>query len=77
MTLVTFQNDYFCGFKQAQRREDDIAIVNAGMKVTLKSGTSEIEDLKLAFGGMAPKTVMALKAMKSLIGWYKNSKYTV
>ncbi len=42
--------------------------MNAGMKVTLKSGTSKIEELKLAFGGMAPKTVMALKTMESLIG---------
>ncbi len=33
------QHEYVCEFKQAHRREDDIAIVNAGMRVWLEQTT--------------------------------------
>ncbi|PVD26234.1 hypothetical protein C0Q70_13904 [Pomacea canaliculata] len=60
-------NEYFFGYKQSTRKEDDIAIVNAGMRVELDTlGT--VKDLALAFGGMAATTVMATKTMKQLIG---------
>ena len=68
------QNEYFYGYKQAHRRDDDIAIVNAGMRVIVQrdSSTSEwkVKDCALSYGGMAPTTVMALKTMKALVGRY-------
>ena len=62
------QNEYFAGYKQAQRREDDIAIVNAGLRVQFEDNTNIIQDVAFSFGGMAPVTVMATKAMKTLVG---------
>ncbi|CAL4058678.1 unnamed protein product, partial [Meganyctiphanes norvegica] len=66
----TDENEYFFGYKQARRRDDDIAIVNAGMKVCFKPNTNQVINLHLAFGGMAPTTVMANKTMKVLAGKY-------
>lgn len=61
------QNEYFLGYKQANRKEDDISIVNAGMRVVLDD-TAKVLDLSLAFGGMGPTTVMATTTMKQLQG---------
>eukprot|EP00884_Botryococcus_braunii_P020051 jgi/Botrbrau1/672/Bobra.0161s0055.1 len=58
-------------FKQAHRRDDDIAIVNAGMRALLAespSGGWEIADAHIAYGGVAPLTVMARKTEKALRG---------
>ena len=33
MTPLYWQDEYFYGYKQAYRREDDIATVNAGIRV--------------------------------------------
>lgn len=62
--------DYVKPFKQARRREDDISIVTSGMHIKLapKDGTFVIEHVALAFGGMAPKTVMAVKTAEMMIG---------
>mmetsp|Transcript_22291 Transcript_22291/g.36642 ORF Transcript_22291/g.36642 Transcript_22291/m.36642 type:complete len:1573 (-) Transcript_22291:148-4866(-) len=68
--------EYCFPFKQARRREDDISIVTSGMRIKLRptvtNGTIdrhwEIEDVSIAFGGMAPKTVMARKTMDALTG---------
>nr|KAG5712865.1 hypothetical protein BaRGS_007462 [Batillaria attramentaria] len=59
--------EFFYGYKQANRKEDDISIVNAGMRVVLDEKAA-ITDLSLAFGGMAPITVMATNTMIQLIG---------
>ncbi|KAI0235297.1 Xanthine dehydrogenase/oxidase [Lamellibrachia satsuma] len=64
----TRQNEYFYGYKQAHRREDDIAIVNAGMRVVLNDEENVIEQLTLSFGGMSPHTVMATNTAEQLIG---------
>ena len=37
VTSFHSQHEYFFGYKQARRREDDIAIVNAGLKVHLET----------------------------------------
>lgn len=62
--------EYVKPFKQARRREDDISIVTAGMKIKLASTANgyTIENISMAFGGMAPKTVMAAETTKSMIG---------
>jgi len=62
--------EYVKPFKQARRREDDISIVTSGMRIRLavKDGKYIIEDVGIAFGGMAPTTIMATNTMASLIG---------
>jgi len=62
--------EYVSPFKQARRREDDISIVTSGMKIKLKPDETGwiIEDISIALGGMAPKTVMATKTMATLAG---------
>jgi xanthine dehydrogenase/oxidase len=62
--------DYAKPFKQARRREDDISIVTSGMHIRLapKDGSFVIEHVALAFGGMAPTTVMAVETANVMIG---------
>ncbi|XP_071965549.1 xanthine dehydrogenase/oxidase-like [Antedon mediterranea] len=62
----TKQTEYFKAFKQAHRRDDDIAIVNAAFRVDFDENT--IRDCTLAFGGMAPTTKLAEETMKLMIG---------
>ncbi|KAH9509471.1 hypothetical protein Btru_045986 [Bulinus truncatus] len=64
----TTENDFFYGYKQACRREDDISIVNAGMRVDLGHNSRIIKDIQLAFGGMSVSTVLAIKTMEALKG---------
>ncbi|KAL7987417.1 hypothetical protein Chor_006336 [Crotalus horridus] len=62
------KGEYFSAFKQASRREDDIAIVTCGMRVRFQEETNRLEEIKLSYGGMAPTTVMAVKTCQELIG---------
>ncbi|KAJ8045748.1 Xanthine dehydrogenase/oxidase [Holothuria leucospilota] len=62
----TREDEYFYGFKQAQRKEDDISIVNAGMMVEFKENSNIVKEMRLAFGGMAATTIMAKKTMAKL-----------
>ncbi|XP_068009824.1 xanthine dehydrogenase/oxidase isoform X3 [Melanerpes formicivorus] len=68
------KGEYFSAFKQASRREDDIAIVTCGMRVLFQDGTSRVEEIKLSYGGMAPTTILALKTCKDLTGRDWNEK---
>ncbi|XP_063775025.1 xanthine dehydrogenase/oxidase isoform X2 [Pseudophryne corroboree] len=60
--------EYFSAFKQASRREDDIAIVTSGMKVAFKPDSHQVEQVKLSYGGMSHVTVLATEACKELVG---------
>ncbi|XP_041353247.1 xanthine dehydrogenase/oxidase-like [Gigantopelta aegis] len=62
------EQEHFYGYKVANRKDDDIAIVSAGLDVQFQKGTDVIENISCAYGGMAPTTVMALKTMAALIG---------
>ncbi|KAI8505444.1 hypothetical protein Bbelb_166330 [Branchiostoma belcheri] len=64
----TKENEYFLAYKQARRRDDDIAIVNAAFRVQFEEGTNVIRDIALSFGGMAPTTVMARNTANRLTG---------
>ncbi|XP_078674888.1 xanthine dehydrogenase/oxidase-like [Branchiostoma floridae x Branchiostoma belcheri] len=64
----TKENEYFLAYKQARRRDDDIAIVNAAFRVRFEEGTNVIRDIALSFGGMAPTTVMARNTANRLTG---------
>jgi xanthine dehydrogenase/oxidase len=63
--------EYVLPFKQARRREDDVSIVTAGLRVVLEpNGTEEwtVRDCSLAFGGMAPTTILAPGTAAALVG---------
>ncbi|KAM4041887.1 xanthine dehydrogenase/oxidase [Anomaloglossus baeobatrachus] len=60
--------EYFSAYKQASRREDDIAIVTSGMKVVFRPDSHRVEKIQLSYGGMAPITVMAKDTCSSLSG---------
>ncbi|KAM4084737.1 hypothetical protein ACJW30_08G155200 [Castanea mollissima] len=57
-------------FKQAHRRDDDIALVNAGMRVHLEEKGEKwvISDASIVYGGVAPLSLSALKTKEFLIG---------
>eukprot|EP00887_Chlorella_sp_A99_P006651 scaffold3.g6651.t1 len=63
--------EYVKEFKQAHRRDDDIAIVNAGVRLRLRpapAGGWEIGQAWVAYGGVAPKTIMAPAVAAALGG---------
>ncbi|KXZ53315.1 hypothetical protein GPECTOR_7g1209 [Gonium pectorale] len=68
----TRPNEYVKEFKQSPRREDDIAIVNAGMRVKLAPGAEEgvwvVEEAAVAYGGVAARAVMAPSVAAALVG---------
>lgn len=55
-------------FKQSPRREDDIAIVNAGVRLRLEPGSYKVADAAVAFGGVAATPINAPAVAKALIG---------
>ncbi|KAL5764909.1 hypothetical protein ACOSQ2_017503 [Xanthoceras sorbifolium] len=62
--------EYVKEFKQAHRREDDIAIVNAGMRVYLEEKGEEwvVSDASIVYGGVAALSVSARKTKEFIIG---------
>jgi xanthine dehydrogenase/oxidase len=61
------EGEYIRTYKQSKRKDDDIAIVNACLRVALEpSGT--VKSASLVYGGMAPTTVAARNAMEFLSG---------
>ncbi|KAJ2729819.1 hypothetical protein H4R23_003426 [Coemansia sp. Cherry 401B] len=46
-------------YKQAKRKDDDIAIVTCAMRVVVDPASGRVHDAAFAFGGMAPTTVLA------------------
>ncbi|XP_043271749.1 xanthine dehydrogenase isoform X2 [Venturia canescens] len=64
----TNSSQYFVAYKQAKRRDDDIAIVNMALNVTFKPETNEIVEARLAYGGMAPTTKLAVETCRQMVG---------
>jgi xanthine dehydrogenase/oxidase len=54
-------------YKQAKRKDDDIAIVTSGLRVSSTKG-GLVESCSFAFGGMAPTTVLAFKTQQAVLG---------
>ncbi|EZA48988.1 Xanthine dehydrogenase [Ooceraea biroi] len=71
----TKQTQYFIAYKQAKRRDDDIAIVNMALNVYFAPDTSVVQEAHIAFGGMAPTTILARQACQKMIGrkWDKTT----
>ncbi|KAL2024149.1 hypothetical protein VTK56DRAFT_9929 [Thermocarpiscus australiensis] len=65
--LTREKNEIFRAYKQAKRKDDDIAIVTAALKLRL-SDAGVVEVANLVYGGMAPMTVAAKKTNAYLIG---------
>ncbi|OLL25899.1 Xanthine dehydrogenase [Neolecta irregularis DAH-3] len=63
---ISRSREFVRAYKQAKRRDDDIAIVNTGMRVRL-SEKNIVEEISLAYGGMGPTTMQARNAMASLL----------
>jgi xanthine dehydrogenase/oxidase len=61
------QGEFVRAYKQAKRKDDDIAIVNAAIKLKLSSN-NVVEDISMAYGGMGPTTVQAKNTMEYLQG---------
>ncbi|KAK1761224.1 molybdopterin binding aldehyde oxidase/xanthine dehydrogenase [Echria macrotheca] len=64
---VTQKNEFFRSYKQAKRKDDDIAIVTSSLKVRLDDD-GIIQACNLVYGGMAPFTVAAKNANEFLKG---------
>ena len=61
------KGEYLRAYKQAKRKDDDIAIVNAALRVSL-SETHVVESVDLVYGGMAATTTAAREAVSYLKG---------
>ncbi|KAI4187597.1 MAG: hypothetical protein L6R41_002702 [Letrouitia leprolyta] len=61
------KGDFLRAYKQAKRKDDDIAIVNAALRVILDDD-HRVQHVNLIYGGMAPTTVSAKGATKYLKG---------
>ncbi|XP_023568150.1 aldehyde oxidase 2-like isoform X1 [Octodon degus] len=60
--------EFVSSFRQAQAPQNAIPHVSAGMRVLLAEGTSVIEDLSIAYGGVGATTVMAPRSCQQLLG---------
>ncbi|KAK8086202.1 Xanthine dehydrogenase [Apiospora phragmitis] len=64
--ITKAKGDYFRAYKQAKRKDDDIAIVTGALHVRVdEKGT--VEHCNLVYGGMAPFTVAAKKTNEYLM----------
>jgi xanthine dehydrogenase/oxidase len=61
------KGEYIRAFKQAKRKDDDIAIVNAALRVSLDDDFV-VKSANLVYGGMAPITTSAKKTQEYLTG---------
>ncbi|GMT22071.1 hypothetical protein PFISCL1PPCAC_13368 [Pristionchus fissidentatus] len=61
---LTEKHEHVTSYKQAARREDDIAIVTGAFSTLLDPATQTVKRLRISYGGMAPTTILALKAME-------------
>lgn len=65
--LFKEKGEYLRAYKQAKRKDDDIAIVNAALRVRLDE-QNVVEESSLVYGGMAALTVAAKSAQQFLKG---------
>ena len=61
------KNEFFRAYKQAKRKDDDIAIVTAAFRLRL-GDDGAVQVANLVYGGMAPTTVAASKTNAYLAG---------
>ncbi len=61
------KNEFFRAYKQAKRKDDDIAIVTSALRVRLNDD-GIIDQANLVYGGLAAMTVAAKKTNEFLVG---------
>lgn len=61
------KGEFIRAYKQSKRKDDDIAIVNAALRISLDDAHI-VESVDLVYGGMAPITIRAHKASDYLHG---------
>ncbi|KAF1911627.1 Molybdopterin-binding domain of aldehyde dehydrogenase-domain-containing protein [Ampelomyces quisqualis] len=63
--------EVFKAYKQAKRKDDDIAIVTSAFRVRLDQ-EGLVEDIRIVFGGMAPTTKESIRTQTALLGkrWF-------
>ncbi|KAF5279176.1 hypothetical protein FQR65_LT03423 [Abscondita terminalis] len=70
----TVEDQYFYSYKQARRRDDDTAIVNSAINVTFKPKSNIVSDIKIAFGGMGPTTIVPMRTCQAVINQLWNEE---
>lgn len=65
--VTSEKGEFFRAYKQAKRKDDDIAIVTGALRVKLDD-QGVVQEVNLIYGGMAAMTVAAKAAMEYLIG---------
>lgn len=65
--VTAAKGEFFRAYKQAKRKDDDIAIVTAALRVKLDD-EGIVEEINLIYGGMAAMTTSAKKTMEYLVG---------
>lgn len=65
--VASEKGEYVRSYKQSKRKDDDIAIVNACLRVALDD-SYKVKDAELVYGGMAPITIQAKQANEYIIG---------
>ncbi|KAH0621633.1 hypothetical protein JD844_023157 [Phrynosoma platyrhinos] len=62
------KSEFVSAFRQAQRRENALPIVSAGMRVLFEEGSNIIKDFNIFYGGIGPTTLAANQTCRALIG---------
>ncbi|XP_062383264.1 aldehyde oxidase 6 isoform X1 [Sardina pilchardus] len=65
---VSRTGEFVRAFRQAPRKENALATVNAGMRVRFRDGSSVVDELSIFYGGVGPCTVGAAKTCQQIIG---------
>ncbi|KAH8714207.1 molybdopterin binding aldehyde oxidase/xanthine dehydrogenase [Ilyonectria robusta] len=65
--VTSVKGEFFRTYKQAKRKDDDIAIVTSALRVKLDD-EGIVQECNLIYGGMAATTVAAKTAMEYLVG---------
>ncbi|XP_012866062.1 PREDICTED: aldehyde oxidase [Dipodomys ordii] len=60
--------EFVSAFRQAQRRQNALAIVNSGMRVFFGEGDGIIKELSILYGGVGSTTICAKNSCQKLIG---------
>uniref|UniRef100_A0A8C8VRY5 xanthine dehydrogenase n=1 Tax=Peromyscus maniculatus bairdii TaxID=230844 RepID=A0A8C8VRY5_PERMB len=60
--------EFVSAFRQAQRQQNALAIVNSGMRVLFREGGDVIKELSILYGGVGPTTISAKNSCQKLIG---------
>ncbi|XP_027780828.1 aldehyde oxidase [Marmota flaviventris] len=60
--------EFVSAFRQAQRQQNALAIVNSGMRVLFGEGDGIIRELSILYGGVGPTIISAKNSCQKLIG---------